>query len=111
MLLKWMPWAIDKVNGVAVSIDGTNLPKSFVIWNLTVGGNGADSSTGIVSKNINRGANHFFAAVEGPQTTIQAVGVSESERRRDWQHRRRCDQSQPDWGDRRGKQQPGRRKR
>jgi len=69
------PWAINKVNGVAVSIDGTNLTKSFVIWNLTVGGNGADSSTGIVLKNINRGANHFFAAVKGPQTTIQAVGV------------------------------------
>jgi hypothetical protein len=69
------PWAINKINGVAVSIDGTNLTKSFVIWNLTVGGNGTDSSTGIVLRNINRGAHHFFAAVEGAQTTIQAVGV------------------------------------
>jgi len=30
------PWAINKISGVAVSIDGTNLTKSFVIWNLTV---------------------------------------------------------------------------
>lgn len=69
------PWAINKINGVAVSIDGTNLTKSFVLWNLTVGGNGTNTSMGIVLKNINRGASHIFAAVEGAQTTIQAVGV------------------------------------
>jgi hypothetical protein len=69
------PWAINKVDGVAVLIDGTNLTKSFVIWNLTVGGNGANSSTGIELKNLNQGANHLFAAVEGVQTTIQAIGV------------------------------------
>ena len=69
------PWAINKINGIGVSIDGTNLTKSFVIWNLTVGGNGTDSSTGIVLKNINRGPYRYFAAVEGAQTTIQSVGV------------------------------------
>src|SRR5579872_5818839 len=69
------PWAINKVNGVAVSVDGTNLTKSFVIWNLTVAGNGTNSSIGVVLKNINRGASRLFAAVAGVQTTIQAVGV------------------------------------
>ncbi len=69
------PWAINKINGFAVSVDGTNLSKSFVIVNLTVGGNGADSSTGIVLRNINRGTSQIVAAVTGVQTTIQAVGV------------------------------------
>jgi hypothetical protein len=67
------PWAINKVDGVAVSIDGTNLTKSFVIWNLTVAGNGANSSIGVQLKNLNRGTNRLFAAVEGVQTTIQQL--------------------------------------
>jgi parallel beta-helix repeat protein len=65
------PLAITKVSGVAVTIDGSALTKSFVLWNLTIAGNGSSSSTGILLKNINR----ITAAVEGPQTVIQSVGV------------------------------------
>jgi parallel beta-helix repeat protein len=70
------PWAITKVDGVAVFIDGTSLTKSFVIWNLTVGGNGINSSKGVVLQNINNpGVSRIVAAVAGAQTTIQAIGV------------------------------------
>jgi parallel beta-helix repeat protein len=65
------PLAINKVNGVAVTVDGSTLTKSFVLWNLTIAGNGSSSSTGILLKNING----IAAAVQGPQTVIQSVGV------------------------------------
>jgi parallel beta-helix repeat protein len=65
------PLAINKVNGIAVTIDGSALTKSFVLWNLTIAGNGSSSSTGILLKNING----IAAAVQGPQTVIQSLGV------------------------------------
>jgi hypothetical protein len=65
------PWAINKPAGVAVTVDGSALTKSFVLWNLTIAGNGNNSSIGILLKNING----ISAAVEGPQTVIQSVGV------------------------------------
>jgi len=51
----------------AVTIDGTALTKSFVLQNLTIAGNGSNSATGIVLKNIHG----ISAAVVGSQTTIQ----------------------------------------
>jgi hypothetical protein len=65
------PLAINKVNGVALTVDGSALTKSFVLWNLTIAGNGSRSSTGILLKNIHG----ITAAVQGPQTVIQSVGV------------------------------------
>jgi len=65
------PLAINKVNGVAVTVDGSTLTKSFVLWNLTIAGNGSNSSTGILLKNIKG----ISASVKGPQTAIQSVGV------------------------------------
>jgi hypothetical protein len=65
------PWAINKPAGTGVMIDGTTLTKSFVLWNLTIAGNGSNSSHGIVLKNING----ISAAVEGAQTVIQSVGA------------------------------------
>jgi parallel beta-helix repeat protein len=65
------PWAITKTSGVAVTIDGSTLTKSFVLRNLAIAGNGSSSSTGILLQNING----VGAAVEGPQTLIQSVGV------------------------------------
>src|SRR6516165_9060900 len=46
------PWPINNVNGVAVSVDGTNLTKSFVLSNLTIAGNATASDTGIVLNHI-----------------------------------------------------------
>src|SRR5215472_4779251 len=37
----------------AVSVDGTTLTKSFTLFNLTISGSGASTSTGIVLNNIN----------------------------------------------------------
>jgi parallel beta-helix repeat protein len=65
------PLAINKANGVAVTVDGSTLTKSFVLRNLTIAGNASRSSTGIVLKNING----ITAAVQGSQTVIQSMGV------------------------------------
>ena len=62
------PWAINKADGVGVTVDGSNLTRSFVLWNLTIGGNGSSSATGVLLKNVNR----IGAAVEGSQTLIQS---------------------------------------
>ena len=65
------PWSINNVNGVAVSINGTNLTKSFVLSNLTIAGNATASGTGILLENINSGATQIGAKVTGIQTSIQ----------------------------------------
>jgi hypothetical protein len=70
------PWSINNVNGAAVSIDGTNLTKSFVLSNLTIAGNAAASDTGIVLDQINTGSNPpIVAKVAGTQTSIQTNNI------------------------------------
>jgi len=70
------PWAINKVAGTGISIDGTRLTKSFVIWNVTVAGNGGGSATGIMLSNINSGGTPgIVAEIAGAQTTVQSVGI------------------------------------
>jgi hypothetical protein len=70
------PWAINKVSGIGISVDGTNLTKSFVISNVTVAGNGSKSATGIVLKRINpTGVQRIVAQVTGKQTIIQQVST------------------------------------
>lgn len=68
------PLTISNGPGVAVLIDGTNLTKSFILNNLTIAGNGSQTSRGIVLRNING----ISAAVTGKQTSIQTteIGVS-----------------------------------
>jgi parallel beta-helix repeat protein len=73
------PWSINNVTGDAVHIDGTNLTKSFVLSNMTIAGNGAQTSTGIALVNINpSGTQTIFAAVQGKATSIQTVGIGVS---------------------------------
>ena len=69
------PWSINDVNGVAVSIDGANLTKSFVLSNLTIAGNATPSDTGIVLNHINTGNTQITAKVTGTQTSIQTSNV------------------------------------
>jgi parallel beta-helix repeat protein len=72
------PWTINSLapGGVGVSVEGTLLTKSFTLFNLTLAGNGAASSTGIVLNHINpSGQNTISAAVTGPQTSIQGAGI------------------------------------
>lgn len=72
------PWAINsgKSGGAAVSIDGTSLTKSFRLFNLTIAGNGSNSSTGIVLNHINpSGQNTISAEVTGAQSSIQSEGI------------------------------------
>jgi hypothetical protein len=69
------PLSINNVNGVAVSIDGANLTKSFVLSNLTIAGNATQTDTGIVLENINTGNPQIVAKVTGAQTSIQGNNV------------------------------------
>jgi len=72
------PWAINSAGpgDSAVVIDGTSLTKSFTLFNLTIAGNGANSSTGIVLNHINAsGQNTISASVTGSQTSIQSAGI------------------------------------
>ena len=70
------PWSINNVTGNAVSIDGTNLTKSFSLYNLTIAGNKASTVTGIVLDNINPGGIPTISAtVDGVQTSIQSAQV------------------------------------
>jgi len=70
------PWAINKNPGAAVTIDGTSLTKSFILLNLTIAGNGGNTSQGIVLKNINpAGTQSIVAQVEGKQTSITSAEV------------------------------------
>src|SRR5712692_4421005 len=60
------PWTINNVRGVAVSIDGTNLTKSFTLLNLTIAGNSMSTDTGIVLNHINpSGTQAISASVKG----------------------------------------------
>ncbi|HEU4416304.1 MAG TPA: right-handed parallel beta-helix repeat-containing protein [Candidatus Angelobacter sp.] len=72
------PLAINSLGAgaAAVSIDGTSLTKSFTLLNLTIAGNGSNSSVGILLNHINpSGKNTISAAVKGIQTTIQSAGI------------------------------------
>lgn len=70
------PLAINSVSGAAVSIDGTNLTKSFRLFNLTIAGKSADTSLGILLNHINAsGTQDIVAEVTGGQTSIQTVNV------------------------------------
>ncbi len=70
------PLTINNVNGDAVSIDGTNLTKSFELLNLTIAGNSTSTDTGIVLNHINpSGSQSIVAKVYGVQTSIQTNNV------------------------------------
>lgn len=70
------PLTINNVNGVAVSVDGTNLTKSFELLNLTIAGNSVSTDTGIVLNHINPGGSQAIVAeVYGVQTSIQTNNV------------------------------------
>ena len=72
------PCSINSGTGDAVFIDGTNLTKSFVLYDLTIAGTPAPTSRGIVLSNINLpGQTPILAEVSGPQTSIQngSVGI------------------------------------
>jgi parallel beta-helix repeat protein len=69
------PWSINNANGVAVSIDGASLTKSFVLSNLTIAGNSTATDTGIVLDHVQTAAAHIVARVSGPQTSIQTNDV------------------------------------
>ena len=70
------PWSINNSNSVAVSVDGTNLTKSFEFLNLTIAGNSTSTDTGIVLNHINpAGAQSIVAKVYGVQTSIQTNNV------------------------------------
>jgi parallel beta-helix repeat protein len=67
------PWSINNVDGDGVLIDGTNLTKSFVLWNLTFAGNNGSS---IALRKINpMGAQKIVAEVGGTQTSIQTANI------------------------------------
>ena len=70
------PWTINNVNGIAVSIDGASLTKSFQLLNLTIAGNSTTTDTGIVLNHINPGGTQAISAsVYGVQTSIQTNNV------------------------------------
>src|SRR5712692_4620850 len=70
------PLTFNNVNGVAVSIDGTKLTKSFELLNLTIAGNSTSTDTGIVLNHINPGGSQSIVAkVYGVQTSIQTNNV------------------------------------
>lgn len=70
------PLTINNVNGAAVTIDGTNLTKSFELLNLTIAGNSASTDTGIVLNHINPGGvQSISASVYGKQMSIQTNNV------------------------------------
>src|SRR6516164_4253797 len=70
------PWSINNTGGDGVFIDGTNLTKSFVLWNLTVAGNSGSTQRGIALRNINyTGSQNIVAEVKGTQTSIQTANI------------------------------------
>lgn len=70
------PLTINNTNGVAVSVDGTHLTKSFELLNLTIAGNSTSTDTGIVLNHINSGGTQAIVAeVYGAQTSIQTNNV------------------------------------
>ena len=70
------PWSINNVDGDGVLIDGTNLTNSFVLWNMTIAGNGGATQRGIALRNINPGGTqNIVAVVKGTQTSIQTANI------------------------------------
>jgi parallel beta-helix repeat protein len=65
------PLSINSASGDGVVIDGTSLTKSFVLFNLTIAGNGAPTDHGIVLRNING----LAAKVSGAKTSIQTTSI------------------------------------
>ena len=71
------PWSIKSNGGVGVSIDGTDLTKSFILSNLKISGNSTNSDLGIVLNHINPGGTQSIVGnVEGAQTAIQNTNVA-----------------------------------
>ena len=66
------PWAINNAPGAAVSIDGSSITKSFVLYNLKITGNG--NNPGIVLNNVMAGAS-MVGQVYGSQTSIQNTSI------------------------------------
>jgi hypothetical protein len=72
------PWTINKNAGAGVTIDGTSLTKSFVLWNLTIAGNGGSGSQGILLKNINPSGSRSIVAEVKAQGRPSTQRKSES---------------------------------
>ena len=64
------PLAINNAATTGVFVDGKNLTKSFVLYNLAIAGN-SGATTGIILQNINTGSTQIVAKVSGKQTIIQ----------------------------------------
>ncbi len=70
------PWAINSSGGTAVYIDGTTLSKSFALYNLTIAGNGAPTTTGLILNHVNPNRKQsILAEVSGTATSIQTTNV------------------------------------
>jgi hypothetical protein len=71
------PWAINTNGGVAVSVDGSKLTSSFVLYNLKIAGTSSGADTGILFNHINSsGTQAIVANVYGVQTSIQNTGTA-----------------------------------
>jgi hypothetical protein len=71
------PWAINTNGGIAVSVDGSKLTSSFILYNLKIAGNSGGTDTGILLNHINPGgAQVIVANVYGVQTSIQNTGTA-----------------------------------
>ena len=66
------PWSINSASGWAVLVDGASLTRSFVLYDLTIAGNGSQGSQGIVLERISNGVT---AGVTGAQTSVQHTGT------------------------------------
>jgi parallel beta-helix repeat protein len=70
------PLQVNNTAGDAVYVDGTNLTKSFVLFNLTVAGNATPGARGIVLANVNAsGVQTIAASVTGTGTSVQTNDV------------------------------------
>ena len=70
------PWAISTNGGIAVSVDGTNLTSSFVLYNLEISGNSSGTDTGILLNHINpSGTQTIIAEIYGVRSSIQNANV------------------------------------
>jgi hypothetical protein len=71
------PWAINTNGGVGVSVDGSKLTSSFILYNLKISGNSGGTDTGIVLNHVNSGGTQSIVAnVYGLQSSIQNTGVA-----------------------------------
>ena len=70
------PWAISTNGGIAVTVDGTNLTSSFVLYNLEISGNSSGTDTGILLNHINpSGTQTIIAEIYGVTSSIQNANV------------------------------------